>query len=87
MKGKSYQDITVNFYVSNGIECKFVVSATELILTPSDSVDSRAEPTRSFRTILSLPALQQTVLCCYSQGFHGQLFPEVDGQVLLPSQS
>ena len=33
-----------------------------------------------------LLALGQTMLRCYSQGFHGQIFPpEVGGQVLLPT--
>ena len=51
-----------------------VISAVELIPTPSDAVDSRAEHPRSFAPSSHLLALYQTMLCCYSQGFHGQFF-------------
>ena len=34
-----------------------------------------------------LPALSQTMLHCYSQGFQGQFFSQARGPVLLPSLS
>ena len=51
------------------------VSAVESVPTPSDPVYSRAETSSGlFAPSSHLLALFQTMLRCYSQGFHGQIF-------------
>lgn len=50
------------------------VNAVGSVPTLSEPVDSRAEPYCLFAPASHLPVLCQTLLRCYSRGFHGQCF-------------
>ena len=79
-----YYIININMYIY--IQA-FVVSAVGWILTPSDPVESRAEPVCSFCAILSPSCSLSGSAPLLLTGFSWPIFLEVGGQVLLPSLS